>query len=73
MFVLLLTEFLFKIPASEPITITYQLSERCKTLPEKGIVSLLCKGSLCTETITDSNRTGQTERKNKENVKGFEL
>lgn len=61
------------LPASEPITITYQLSERCKTLPEKGIVSLLCKGSLCTETITDSNRTGQTERKNKENVKGFEL
>jgi len=23
------------LPASEPITITYQLNERCKTLPEK--------------------------------------
>jgi hypothetical protein len=31
------------LPASEPITITYQLNERCKTLPEKVSLSYFIK------------------------------
>ena len=31
------------LPASEPITITYQLNKRCKTLPEKVSLTYFIK------------------------------
>lgn len=59
------------VPSTEPISISYQLNKRCKTLPEKVSLSYFIKALDMQEqyhAILEQNR--QNER-DKEDFKGF--
>lgn len=56
------------LPESEPITITYQLNERCKTLPEKVSLTYFIKALDMQEQYQEViNR----DKQDKEDFKGF--
>lgn len=56
------------LSASEPITITYQLNERCKTLPEKVSLAYFIKALDMQEQYQEViNR----DKQDKEDFKGF--
>ena len=58
------------LSASEPITITYQLNERCKTLPEKVSLPYFIKALDMQEQYQEViNR----DKQDKENFEGFEF
>ena len=58
------------LSASEPITITYQLNERCKTLPEKVSLAYFIKAL---DMQKPYRRIIERERQTEEDFKGFEL
>jgi hypothetical protein len=56
------------LPASEPITITYQLNKRCRNLPEKVSLPYFIKALDMQEQYREViNR----DKQNKEDFKGF--
>ena len=58
------------LPASEPITITYQLNERCKTLPEKVSLSYFIK---VLDMQKQYRKVIERDKQDKEDFKGFEF
>ena len=58
------------LSASEPITITYQLNKRCRTLPEKVSLTYFIKALDMQEQYQEViNR----DKQDKENFEGFEF
>ena len=59
------------LPVSEPITITYQLNERCKTLPEKVSLSYFIKALNMQKQYKTVTERAEQAKQYKENFKGF--
>lgn len=59
------------LSASEPITITYQLNERCKTLPEKVSLSYFIKALNMQKQYKTVTERAEQAKQYKENFKGF--
>ena len=58
------------LSASEPITITYQLNERCKTLPEKVSLPYFIKAL---DMQKQYRKVIERDKQDKEDFKGFEF
>ena len=56
------------LSASEPITITYQLNKRCKTLPEKVSLPYFIKAL---DMQKQYRKVIEREQQNEEDFKGF--
>lgn len=56
------------LPVSEPITITYQLNERCKTLPEKVSLAYFIKAL---DMQKPYRKIIERDKQDKEDFKGF--
>lgn len=56
------------LPKSEPITITYQLNKRCKTLPEKVSLPYFIKAL---DMQKQYRKVIEREQQNGEDFKGF--
>lgn len=59
------------LSASEPITITYQLNERCKTLPEKVSLSYFIKALNMQKQYKTVTERAEQAKQDKENFNGF--
>ncbi|MBV4325724.1 hypothetical protein KSZ37_08280 [Alistipes finegoldii] len=59
------------LSASESITITYQLNERCKTLPEKVSLSYFIKALNMQEQYKAVTERAKQAKQFKENFGGF--
>ena len=59
------------LPASEPITITYQLNERCKTLPEKVSLPYFIKALDMQEQYRAVTEQAKQNELNNETFNGF--
>ena len=59
------------LPASEPITITYQLNERCKTLPEKLSLAYFIKALDMQKQYKAVTERAKQAKQFKENFGGF--
>ena len=57
-----------ELPESEPITITYQLNKRCKTLPEKVSLPYFIKAL---DMQKQYRKVIEREQQNEEDFKGF--
>lgn len=61
------------LPASEPITITYQLNKRCKNLPEKVSLAYFVKALDMQEQYKAVAERAEQAKQFKEEFKGFEF
>ena len=61
------------LPASEPITITYQLNERCKKLPEKVSLPYFIKALDMQEQYKAVTERAEQAKLDKEDFNGFEF
>ena len=61
------------LPASEPIMITYQLNERCKTLPEKVSLTYFIKALDMQEQYKAITERAEQTKLDKEDFNGFEF
>ena len=59
------------LSASEPITIAYQLNERCKTLPEKVSLSYFIKALDMQEQYKAVTERAEQAKQYKEEYSGF--
>lgn len=59
------------LPASEPITITYQLNERCKTLPEKVSLAYFIKALDMQEQYKAVTERAKQAKQFREEFSGF--
>ena len=61
------------LPASEPITITYQLNKRCKNLPEKVSLPYFIKALDMQKQYKAVIEQAEQNKLDKEDFKGFEF
>lgn len=61
------------LSASEPITITYQLNERCKKLPEKVSLPYFIKALDMQEQYKAVTERAEQAKLDKEDFNGFEF
>lgn len=59
------------LPASEPITITYQLNKRCKTLPDKVSLPYFIKALDMQEQYKAVTERAEQAKQFKEEFSGF--
>lgn len=59
------------VPSTEPISISYQLNKRCKTLPEKVSLSYFIKALDMQEQYRAVTEQDKQNKQNKENFNGF--